>query len=122
MKVVAPQYGMVSRKRLSEEVIPNMYQTVRQTVKDKIQVAERVGVTSDTWTSVATESYMSVTAHFIDDEWNLVSYMLQTKEVETDHRSVSLAEILTAAMEEWGLMGKDPAVETAQCSKYGPCR
>ncbi|KAJ8014101.1 hypothetical protein DPEC_G00036760 [Dallia pectoralis] len=29
-----------------------------------------------------------------------------------NHRSVSLAEMLTKAMEEWGLMSKDPAIVT----------
>nr|XP_055034732.1 E3 SUMO-protein ligase ZBED1-like isoform X2 [Misgurnus anguillicaudatus] len=112
MKVMEPNYVIVSRKRLSEEVIPNMYQTVKDGVMCKLKTAERVGITSDTWTSVATESYMSVTAHYIDEQWNLVSYVLQTTEVQTDHRSVSLAEMLTKAMEEWGLMSKDPAIVT----------
>ncbi|KAL2102146.1 hypothetical protein ACEWY4_001314 [Coilia grayii] len=112
MKVTEPHYIMVSRKRLSEEVIPNMYQSVKENVKSKLQSAERVGITSDTWTSLATESYMSVTAHFIDGEWNLISYALQTTEVETDHRSASLAEMLTNAINEWELMSKDPAIVT----------
>ncbi|XP_054592246.2 E3 SUMO-protein ligase ZBED1-like [Nothobranchius furzeri] len=112
MKVAEPQYVMVSRKRLSEEVIPNMYQSVKENVKSKLQSAERVGITTDTWTSVATESYMSLTTHYIDEEWNLNSYVSQTTEVETDHRSASLAEMLTAAIEEWGLMSKDPAMVT----------
>ncbi|CAM4275828.1 unnamed protein product [Leuciscus chuanchicus] len=89
-----------------------MYRTVKDGVMCKLKTAERVGITSDTWTSVAKESYMSVTAHYIDELWNLVSYVLQTTEVQTDHRSVSLAEMLTKAMEEWGLLSKDPAIVT----------
>ena len=112
MKVAEPHYQMVSRKRISEDVIPNIYQSVREKVKTHIQSAERVGVTTDTWTSVATESYMSVTTHFIDADWNLTSYVLQTTEVQTDHRSTSLAEMLTVGIEEWGLMSKDPAIVT----------
>ena len=81
MKVTVPHYIMVSRKRLSEEVIPNMYKSVKEYVKSKLQSAERVAITSDTWTSVAMESYMSVTTHYIDEEWNLISYVLQTTEV-----------------------------------------
>lgn len=58
------------------------------------------------------QNLTSVTAHYIDEEWNLISYVLQTTEVETDHRSASLAEMLTVALEEWGLMSKDPAMVT----------
>lgn len=55
---------------------------------------------------------MSVTTHYIDEEWNLITYVLQTTEVEIDHRFASLPEMLTAAIEEWGLMRKDPAIVT----------
>lgn len=57
MKVTKLHYIMVSRKRLSEEIIPNMYRLVKENVKSKLQLAERVGITSDTWTSGAMESY-----------------------------------------------------------------
>ncbi|XP_051980577.1 E3 SUMO-protein ligase ZBED1-like [Xyrauchen texanus] len=97
-----------------------MYQTVKDGVMCKLKTAERVGITSDTWTSVATESYMSVTVHYIDELWNLVSYVLQTTEVEANHRSVCLAEMLTKAMEEWGLMSKDPAIVTDNAANMQP--
>lgn len=112
IKVCEPHYDMVSRKRMTEQVIPNMYSVVKETVKSKLQSAERLGITSDTWTSVATQSYISVTAHYIDEEWNLISNVFQTTEVATDHRSVSLAEMLRNALEEWGLMHKDPTIVT----------
>ncbi len=119
MKVTEPHYVMVSRKHLSETVIPNMYASVKETIKGKLQSAQRVGITSDTWTSVATVSFMTVTAHHIDNEWNLLSHVLQTTEVETDHCSASLAAMLTTAIHEWRLTSKDPAMVTD--NKYGPC-
>lgn len=78
----------------------------------KLHSAERVGISSDTWTSVAMEPYLSVTAHYIDEKWNLISYVRQTTKVKTDHRFASLAEMLTKAIEEWGLMSKDPVKPT----------
>ena len=47
MKVTEPHYVTVSQKRLSEEVIPNMYQSVKEHVKSKLQSAERVAITKD---------------------------------------------------------------------------
>ena len=112
IKVCEPHYVVVTRKRMAEQVIPNMYDVVKEGVKSKLQSAERLGITSDTWTSVATQSYMSVTAHYIDEEWSLISNVLQTTEVTFDHCSVSLADMLTKALEEWGLMNKDPVMVT----------
>ena len=38
--------------------------------------AEFVALTTDIWTSKATRGYATTTAHFISDEWNLVSCVL----------------------------------------------
>ena len=37
-----------------------------------------VSLTTDTWTSKATRAFATTTAHFINDEWELVSYALET--------------------------------------------
>lgn len=37
-------------------------------------------LTCDHWTSIAGTSYLAATVHYIDDEWNLVSFTLSCKE------------------------------------------
>lgn len=39
---------------------------------------ERVALTCNAWNSTATELYVSVTAHHVDEYWNLKSHVLQT--------------------------------------------
>ncbi|KAM8766865.1 E3 SUMO-protein ligase ZBED1-like [Acanthopagrus schlegelii] len=77
-----------------------------------MQSAERVAITCDTWTSLSTQSYMTVTSHYIDNEWCLMSHVLQTTEVLTSHTAINIADMLTGAIQEWGLTSKDPAVVT----------
>ncbi|XP_035988252.1 zinc finger BED domain-containing protein 1-like isoform X2 [Fundulus heteroclitus] len=103
---------MVQRKHLTETVIPMMYTRVKDDIQMKMQLAERVGITCDTWTSLSTQSYMTVTSHYIDNEWRLASYVLQTTEVTSSHTAANLAEMLTGAIQTWGLTSKQPAVVT----------
>ncbi|XP_060567575.1 E3 SUMO-protein ligase ZBED1-like [Ruditapes philippinarum] len=49
------------------------------------------------------KSYSAVTAHFIDDKWNLKSAVLQTKKVEGSHTSEKIAEGLKEVQTEWKL-------------------
>ncbi|CAL8326338.1 unnamed protein product [Boreogadus saida] len=50
----------------------------------------------------------------LDDcpDLDIVEIVSLTTEVQTDHHSTSLAEMLPGAIEEWGLMSKDPAIVT----------
>lgn len=53
-----------------------------------------VAITHDGWTSCATESYDTITAHFINQNWELRSAVLQTIKVEGSHTSENIAERL----------------------------
>ncbi|KAM8728456.1 E3 SUMO-protein ligase ZBED1-like [Acanthopagrus schlegelii] len=112
LQVLEPHYVMVQRKHLTETVIPMMYTCVKDDILTKMQSAERVAITCDTWTSLSTQSYMTVTSHYIDNEWCLMSHVLQTTEVLTSHTAINIADMLTGAIQEWGLTSKDPAVVT----------
>ena len=56
--------------------------------------ASWIAVTCDVWTSVATESDVTITAHFITDDWRLMSHMLQTRAMNESHMGANVAELL----------------------------
>ncbi len=47
--------------------------------------------------------YMSLTFHFIDTEWKLVSKYLQNIFLPEDHTAANLADALQEALHDWGL-------------------
>ena len=51
----------------------------------------------------ATESYMTVTAHFVNNEYELKSYVLETRELDERHTAEHLAKELENCALEWGL-------------------
>ena len=55
------------------------------------------------WTSHATEAYLTITVHFIDAQWNLISRILQTCEMPEWHTSVNIASRLENAASEWNI-------------------
>ena len=62
-----------------------------------------VSITTDCWTSHATESYMTVTAHFVSNEYELKSYILQTQELDERLTAEHLAKEFENCALEWGL-------------------
>ena len=52
-----------------------MKRDLKQLIKDEI---EAMAITTDIWTSLTNESYISVTLHYISNEWELSSVILNT--------------------------------------------
>ena len=59
-----------------------------------------VSITTDCWTSSATQSYMTVTANFVTKTHKLKSYMLQTCEVSERNTVKNLASELQKFADE----------------------
>ena len=53
-----------------------------------------IALTHDGWTSCATESYDTITAHFINKDWELRTAVLHTSKVEGSYTGEHIAEQL----------------------------
>lgn len=93
------RYNVPSRRYFTDTAIPTLYNETKSE-------ADRIAITCDAWTSIATESYATVTAHFITDECQLVSHVLQTRAVNESHTGANMAELLENVAEEWQITKK----------------
>ncbi|KAK7919245.1 hypothetical protein WMY93_010529 [Mugilogobius chulae] len=116
MKTLEPRFDIPSRKHFAEKIIPALYDQTKATVKSALEMAERVGLTCDGWTSRATESYMTFTVHFINEDWEMKSYVLQTRAMHETHTGANIADVLKAAVDEWSLDPKKPVFVTDNAS------
>ncbi len=112
LATLEPRYEIPSRRHFTEKVIPALYAETRAKVEDALQSAKRVALTCDGWTSRVTESFVTITAHFIDKNWDAQTYVLQTLVMNDSHTGAHMAEVLKKATEEWKLTEKEPAVVT----------
>ncbi|XP_062566541.1 E3 SUMO-protein ligase ZBED1-like [Saccostrea cucullata] len=98
-----PRYIVPNRKTFSEVAIPNLYRECKADVTQKLSCAEMVALTTDGWTSRGTDSYITITACFIDGDWNLINNVLQTRAMPENHTAENIANVLKAAITEWNL-------------------
>ena len=63
-----PSYRIPSRNMITTELLPAAYNNAKDRVKDMLADAEAVTLTTDSWTSLTTESYVAVTCHFITSD------------------------------------------------------
>ena len=102
-----PRYCLPSRTHLRNKVTKNIYEETRGKVLSELENAKFVSLTTDAWTSRATENYVTVTAHFLDETWKLKTYVLETKEMGENHTADNLADCLLCVIKEWKLDSKE---------------
>ena len=56
LKVLEPRYSVPSRAHMSQSVVPAIYRRTRAVVEHELSAASAVALTTDGWTSRATES------------------------------------------------------------------
>lgn len=84
-----------------------MYREIKENVERHLLTAKTISLTTDTWTSVVCDSYMTVTVHFLED-WKFKSYVLSTTCTNERHTADNLKAQLDSVISQWNL-GKNQA-------------
>ena len=68
VKTLDSRYVMPSRGYFSQTVIPDMYEKVKTDIVTSLSNITTVALTTDSWTSRATESFVTITLWHISDD------------------------------------------------------
>lgn len=107
-----PNYTLPCRKTLSETLLTDRYSVARAAFLEKMKHVPYVSITTDTWTSDSTKSFIAITCHYIYNS-NLETVILSTIEIKKSHTAENLANILRKTLaDKWKLMDKVTAIVT----------
>ena len=111
LHVFEPRYTLPVHTTISRSYMPALY------AQEKAKVTKKIEGTTDGWSSRANNSYISLTVHYIDDQWSTCCHMLETAECTTDHTAANLATGLEEALEHWELPANNISVATTDNAK-----
>ena len=112
IKTLDPRYDLPSRTHIATKVMPSLYSSVKSRVLNDVKNASSIALTTDGWTSRATQSYITITSHYVDNDFLMKSATLQTRHLGVSHTGENLAEVLKIASDEWGLKKDLPTAVT----------
>ncbi len=78
IRAIDPRYEVPSRKYFTETEMPKLYAELRENVEKELCDLKYFATTTDLWSSRTMEPFLSLTIHYITDDWNLGSRCLQT--------------------------------------------
>lgn len=84
--------------------IEKIYDRERMKLKDIMgRIPNRICLTSDLWTATTSEGYICLTAHFVDENWKLVSCVLNFCRMKPPHTGIALEAALFDCLKQWGI-------------------
>lgn len=104
-----PRYSLPSRRTIGRTLLPDLYSQIKTRLLSILRNIENVAITTDIWTSANTQSYLTLTCHFIlyDD---LKSYVITTTKLSEQHTGPYLANVMKKYFGEWGISKKISAI------------
>lgn len=99
------EYLIPNRKNLSE-LTKKIYSLRKDKLKEQLNAVEHVNLTTDCWTSKQNFSYISLTAHYLDQNLNMKSCFLSIRHLIGGHSSENLASFLKQIIEEYEIFSK----------------
>lgn len=110
--ILDPSYNFPATQQFTEIEIPRLYHSVKSNIKEKVSCAERVAFSTDIWTSKSKQNHVTVTCHYIDSDWQVKGYVLQTCVLSECCSGNEIATSLWHIAEEWELQDTLSAVVT----------
>ncbi|KAF2900303.1 hypothetical protein ILUMI_05889 [Ignelater luminosus] len=90
-------YKMPNRKTISNSLIPRLYNSTKEVISNELSDVDAVCLTTDGWTSINNQSFMALTAHFIDgnqEKHHLKSYLLGCVLFDEQHTAKKLVRTI----------------------------
>ncbi|XP_056119514.1 E3 SUMO-protein ligase ZBED1-like [Rhinichthys klamathensis goyatoka] len=98
------RYVIPSRTHFSQVAIKELYEKCKSKIEaELLSHVEYYAATTDLWSSRTTEPYMSLTVHFVTEDFEIKSRCLQTAFFPESHTAENIGEALREAVAAWGL-------------------
>ncbi|GKB24423.1 zinc finger BED domain-containing protein RICESLEEPER 2-like protein [Tanacetum coccineum] len=105
-KYLEPDVTHITRNTTKADML-KMHGVESKRLRDELlSCPSRICLTSDAWTSIVTDSYLSLTAHYVDKNWVLQKRILNFSFFPPPHTGIALAEKLTCLVKSWGIEKK----------------
>lgn len=97
---------LISRNTAKTDVMSMHAREMKKLKNTLVSMPSRICLTSDLWTSIATDGYLALTAHFVDDDWKLQKRILNFSFMPPPHTGVALSDKIYKLLVDWGIEKK----------------
>ncbi|CAG8778666.1 759_t:CDS:2, partial [Racocetra fulgida] len=87
------RYQIPCRQTIRTQIL-NKYNSMRKIILEELEKPKKVSITCDIWSFVTMQSYLGVTVHFINNEWQLQHFLLDLLPLTRQHTAVNIKQAI----------------------------
>ncbi|XP_042973044.1 zinc finger BED domain-containing protein RICESLEEPER 2-like [Carya illinoinensis] len=107
LQYLRPDVPIISRNTAKADLVKMYHREKKKRIRCFLNDSPgRISLTSDLWTSITTDGYTCITAHFLDKKWVLQKRVLNFSFMPPPHNGISLSEKNFNLLCEWGIQHK----------------
>lgn len=104
LSVLEPMYEIPSRRHITDTVLPKMYDFVKSHISNLLLDVSSISFTTDIWSSsVCPMSLISLTAHWISEDFPPLQVVLHARQLRGSHTSQAIAGAFDEMLQTWGI-------------------
>lgn len=88
---------------MANSLLHQLYQTSVNNVNLKFKNITAICLTTDAWTSINNDSYVAVTAYYIDENTKMSTTLLRCQYFAARHTADQVSSFLKDLVNKWGL-------------------
>lgn len=105
-ELLEPNYKLPCRQTMTNR-LESMKGKLSKDIKDHLAAnVSQISITTDIWTSLTNEAYLSFTASYINADWTMHTPVLATAHLEERHTQSVIAESLSKVARDWEIESK----------------
>ncbi|KAK9713503.1 hypothetical protein RND81_06G031600 [Saponaria officinalis] len=101
-----PEHKPTSRKTVRSNAMKQHCELKYKLISDFANMTCRFNLTADAWDSGCDYSYICITAHWIDREWNLQKRIISFSKLEFPHNVINMYNIIMNSICEYNIKSK----------------
>lgn len=102
LSFLEPEYKAFDKKGLKARIAA-LYDEQIANINKSLQDFESISADVDGWTSIANQGYVTINAHGINKNWELVNFNLETKEIEGKHTAKNIVKEVNETFEKYNI-------------------
>ncbi|KAK9669680.1 hypothetical protein RND81_13G148300 [Saponaria officinalis] len=101
-----PEHKPTGRKTVRSNAMKQYCELKQKLISDFANMTCRFNLTADAWDSGYDYSYICITAHWIDREWNLQKRIISFSKLEFPHNAINMHNIIINSICEYNIKSK----------------
>ena len=103
LSYLCPEVKHITRNTAKADILKLYKRELKSLGSSLLASPVRICLTSDLWTSVVTDGYVCLTAHFIDKDWTLQKRILNFCYMPPPHSGIALLKKIYSLLSNWGI-------------------